>query len=138
MQLKFFCFSETEEDENQVSTELRTSCCLAATEDIDVIAGVQVQSSEMFNDSECIADVVEIELKENKDSDKPPCSSSEPIEDPYFGCGVCREAKSIKKDSCCPRCPICQNFSAPCSHLLKIHMRDVHGWFTVQRRFNVY
>lgn len=33
------------------------------------------------------------------------------------------------------KCPIC-SITLFCTHLLKEHMRGIHGWFTVQRRFH--
>lgn len=58
----------------------------------------------------------------------------------YFGCEICRnEAKPVDLEQLifnhkCPICP-CACF---CAHLLKEHMRVIHGWFNVQRRFTQY
>lgn len=55
----------------------------------------------------------------------------------YFGCEICQtEAKPVDLERIvfshkCPICP-CACF---CSHLLKEHMKIVHGWFNVQRRY---
>lgn len=55
----------------------------------------------------------------------------------YFGCEVCKaDSKPVDKFNVvlthkCPICP-CVCF---CAHLLKEHMKVIHGWFNVQRRW---
>lgn len=62
-----------------------------------------------------------------------PAMSEEEIN--YYGCDICsKEKHSYDATSFTHKCPIC-SITLFCAHLLKEHMREIHGWFTVQRRF---
>lgn len=53
----------------------------------------------------------------------------------YYGCEICKtEAKAYDRLSFTHKCPICPCMCF-CSHLLKEHMRVIHGWFNIQRKF---
>lgn len=55
----------------------------------------------------------------------------------YFGCEICKaDAKPVDKFNVVlsHKCPICPH-ACFCAHLLKEHMKVIHGWFNVQRRF---
>jgi len=66
--------------------------------------------------------------------DEPP---TEPEFD-YYGCETCKaEEKHPDPKAFTHKCPICPCVCY-CAHLLKEHMRIIHGWFNVQRRFNQY
>lgn len=62
-----------------------------------------------------------------------------PEEEPefdYYGCEICKtEAKTYDRLSFTHKCPICPCMCF-CSHLLKEHMRVIHGWFNIQRKFS--
>lgn len=55
-------------------------------------------------------------------------------EEDNYACEICREENKLMTELISHKCPIC-NEELFCSHLLKEHMKIVHGWFNVQRRF---
>ncbi|KAG8336617.1 hypothetical protein J6590_040986 [Homalodisca vitripennis] len=70
----------------------------------------------------------------SEEADTPAEEEKEPEFD-YYGCETCKaEAKPIDKFNFNHKCPICPCVCF-CAHLLKEHMKIIHGWFNVQRRF---
>lgn len=76
----------------------------------------------------------EIQQVEPEMAEEAPQIEEEPEFD-YYGCQICKtEAKAYDRLSFTHKCPICPCMCF-CSHLLKEHMKVIHGWFNVQRKF---